>query len=170
MFLANKASERRREEYRLAVTASEHALAALNAGDLAKAREELAACPRKVDFAEIGWQVALVNALIDLADGKRRAGLAGLVAVCSRLDETSLTRDDKGYLRLFALYRAIEASKNGKAPRALRDLVDDFRFDHTMVTARLRAGFPLKRTEDVVSPPPPKSAPPAARDEDPFQS
>jgi hypothetical protein len=27
-----------------------------------------------------------------------------------------LSKDDKGYLRLYALYRAIEASKDGRAP------------------------------------------------------
>ncbi|MEO1040180.1 MAG: hypothetical protein AAFX09_11595 [Pseudomonadota bacterium] len=172
MFGASKVSERRQEEYRLAATATDHALAALAAGDKEKARTELAAVPRKVDFAEIGWRVALVNALINLAFEKRRQGVQGLVSVCSRLDETSLSRDDKGYLRLFALYRAIEVSKNGKAPRELRELVDDFRFDHTLVTASLREGFPLKRTEGAAPPlpPPPKSAPPTAGDTDPFKS
>ncbi|MDP7342540.1 MAG: hypothetical protein QF767_04080, partial [Alphaproteobacteria bacterium] len=40
-------------------------------------------------------------------------------------------------------YRGTEASKNGRAPAELRDLVEDFRFDHTLVSPILRKDFPL---------------------------
>ncbi len=170
MFGGNKSIERRREDIRLADQAADHAVAALAEGDVAKAKVELSAAPKKLDFADIGWKVAIAQALIDLAQKKRRAGVAKLVEVCARLDDTSLSRDDKGYLRLFALYRAIEASRNGKAPRELRQQVESFRFDHTLVSAKLRERFPLKAAEAGAKapPPPPKTAPPSAGEDDPF--
>ncbi|MCC5981363.1 MAG: hypothetical protein JJU26_06545 [Oceanicaulis sp.] len=165
MFGGRKAEERRREEIRVAGAACDNALAALRADNLSKAKAELAAVPKRIDFADIGWKVELVAAMLDLAASRRKQAVIRLTTICSRLDETDLSRDDKGYLRLFALYRAIEASKDGKAPQELRDLVDDFRFDHTLVSASLKAGFPLKKTEEAQPAPPPMARPDTA---DPF--
>lgn len=168
MFGGRKAEERRRDEIRQAQSACDNALAALRADNIAKARAELAAVPRKIDFADIGWKVELVASVLDLAAGRRKPAITRLIIICSRLDETDLSRDDKGYLRLFALYRAIEASKDGKAPQELRDLVEDFRFDHTLVAPELKAGFPLKKTEEAVTAPPPMARPGSAGSQDPF--
>lgn len=159
MFGGRKAEERRRDEIRVAGIACDNALAALRADNLAKARAELAAVPKRIDFADIGWKVELVAALVDLMAGRRKQAVTRLTIVCSRLDETDLSRDDKGYLRLFALYRAIEASRDRKAPQELRDLVDDFRFDHTLVSPALKTGFPLKKTEEAQPAPPPMARP-----------
>lgn len=145
------------ESNAIAGRATEAALAALVRGDTEKAQAELTAAPKKLDFAEMGWRVALVGSLIDLANGKRKAGMNQLVKVFQRLDETSLSSDDKGYLRLFALYRAIEFARDGRAPSALRDQADNFRFDTTLVNPDLKVMFPLKRLEKPVeeaSPPP----------------
>lgn len=168
MFGGRKAEERRRDEIRQAQAACDNALAALRAGNIAQARDELGAVPRKIDFADIGWKVELTAAMLDLAAGRRKPAVTRLTIICARLDETDLSRDDKGYLRLFALYRAIEASKDGKAPQELRDLVDDFRFDHTLVSPELKAGFPLKKTEESVAAPPPMARPSNAAAKDPF--
>jgi hypothetical protein len=108
----------------------------------------------------MGWKVGLATAMIELKAGKRRNGLQRLVTVCSRLDDTSLSRDDKNYLKLYALYRGTEASKNGRAPAELRDLVEDFRFDHTLVSPILRKDFPLKKVDDGEDGPPPPPPPP----------
>jgi hypothetical protein len=83
-----------------------------------------------------------------------------LLEVCAGLDETSLSKDDKGYLRLYALYRAIEASKDGRAPVELRAEAENFRFDQIMVSQSLKTRFPLKKVEDVQTAPPPMSPPP----------
>lgn len=169
MFGGRKAEERRRDEIRLARTACDNALAALRAGNIAKARAELGAVPKKTDFADIGWKVELTASMLDLAAGRRKPAITRLTIICSRLDETDLSRDDKGYVRLFALYRAIEAAKDGKAPQEMRDLVDDFRFDHTLVSPELKVGFPLKKTEEAVAAPPPMARPASAGADDPFQ-
>ncbi|AZU03257.1 hypothetical protein X907_0713 [Glycocaulis alkaliphilus] len=169
MFGGRKAEERRRDEIRLAQAACSNALEALRAGNVAKARAELAAVPKKVDFADIGWKVELTAAVLDLAAGRRKPATTRLTVICARLDETDLSRDDKGYLRLFALYRAIEASRDGKAPQELRDLVEDFRFDHTLVSPELKVGFPLKKTEEAVPAPPPMARPANAGADDPFE-
>ena len=109
----------------------------------------------------MGWKVSLAGAMIELKAGKRKQGLQKLFAVCSRLDDTSLSRDDKNYLRLYALYRGSEASKDGRAPVELRELVEDFRFDHTLVTPLLRKDFPLKTLDEAeIAPPPPPPPPP----------
>ncbi|WP_421792845.1 hypothetical protein [Hyphobacterium sp.] len=145
------------ESNAIASRASEAALAALARGDTGKARTELTAVPKRIDFAETGWKVALVGSLLELANGKRKTGLNQLVKVFQRLNDTSLSGDDKGYLRLFALYRAIEHSRDGRAPAALRDHAEDFRFDTTLVNPELKKHFPLKRVEkpvEDVSPPP----------------
>ncbi len=155
MFGGRKAEERRREDIRVASAACDNALAALRADNLTKARAELAVVPKRIDFADIGWKVELVAAMLDLAASRRKQAVTRLTIICSRLDETDLSRDDKGYLRLFALYRAIEASKDGKAPPELRELVEDFRFDHTLVSPGLKTGFPLKKTEEAQPAPPP---------------
>jgi hypothetical protein len=94
-------------------------------------------------------------AVVDLAEGKRRSGLASLIDVCAGLDETNLSKDEKGYLRLYALYRAIEASKDGRAPAELRAHAEDFRFDQTLVSSWLKQRFPLKKVEVNGPPPPP---------------
>jgi len=160
MFGGEKAVAKRREAMRLAEEAAEHALDALAEGDLERARTELAAVPRRLKFADGGWKPALTLAVVELASGKRRSGNAKLIEVCAGLDETSLSKDDKGYLRLYALYRAIEASKDGRAPAELRDLVEDFRFDQILVDKGLKTRFPLKKVEDVTPAPPPMAPPP----------
>lgn len=160
MILGRKGEDRRREQVETASRAADEAVAALARGDVDAARHELSASPKKVDFAEVGWKVALAQALIDLKAGKARIGIQGLERVCARLDSTDLSRDDKGYLRLFCLYRASEASKDGKAPASLRAHVEDFRFDRTMITPQLTQVFPLKVIEDRPVPPPmPKGGP-----------
>lgn len=164
MFGGAKAAERRREALRLADAAAENALDALAEGDVKRAREELASVPKKLSYADGGWKPALALAVVDLAAGKRRAGLNRLIEVCAGLDQTNLSRDDRGYLRLYALYRAIEASKDGRAPDELRAHAEDFRFDQTLVSGRLKARFPLKKVEPR-DPPPPPMAPPPGRGE-----
>jgi hypothetical protein len=155
--LTRRNSVTRSEMNAMASRASEAALAALLRADVPRARDELNAVPKRVDFAESGWKVALVNALTDLAAGKRKSGINALTKVFQRLDDTGLTADDKGYMRLFALYRAIEHSKDGRAPSALRDHAENFRFDTTLVDPALKALFPLKRVsnqaEDIAPPP-----------------
>ncbi|MEQ8403659.1 MAG: hypothetical protein RKE49_01085 [Oceanicaulis sp.] len=160
MFGGDKAVEKRREAMRLADAAADHALDALAEDDPKRAKKELEAVPKKTAFADGGWKPALAMALTDLALGKRRAGMSRLVDVCAGLDDTSLSRDEKGYLRLFSLYRAIEASKDGRAPAELRAQVDDFRFDQTLVSRQLKSRFPLKKVEDTAPPPPPMARPP----------
>lgn len=165
MFGSRKAGERRRDDIRVADQAADHALKALAEGDVERAREELSAAPKKLDFADVGWKVEAVAALIELAQEKRKAAIKRLTDITARLDETSLGKDDKGYMRLFALYRAIEASKTGKAPAELRMHAEDFRFDHTLVSGALKSRFPLKKTEAAEPVPPPISAPPGAGDD-----
>lgn len=162
MFGGAKAAERRRESMRLSEAAADNALNALAEGDLQRARQELAVVPKRLSYADGGWKPALALAVVDLAAGKRRAGISRLVDVCAGLDETSLTRDDKGYLRLYALYRAIDASKNGKAPDELRAQVEDFRFDQTLVSGALKMRFPLKKVDPNASAPPPMTPPPSS--------
>lgn len=145
---------------RLAKAAADNAMAALAENDPKRAMEELSAVPKKLSYADGGWQPALALAVTELALDKRRQGLARLTEVCAGLDQTNLTRDEKGYLRLYALYRAIDASKDGKAPAELRAQVDDFRFDQTLVSQELKAKFPLKKLEDSTPAPPPMSLPP----------
>lgn len=164
MFGGEKAVAKRREAIRIADQAADHALDALAEGDLARARQELAAVPKKLKFADGGWKPALAAAVVELASGKRRAGNAKLLDVCAGLDETSLSKDDKGYLRLYALYRAIEASKDGRAPAELRQEAEDFRFDQIMVSQWLKTRFPLKKVEDVQIAPPPMAPPPDVSD------
>lgn len=159
MFGGQKAVARRREAMRIAEQAADHALDALAEGDLARARQELSAVPRKLNYADGGWKPALASAVVDLAAGKRRAGLSKLIDVCAGLDQTSLTKDEKGYLRLYALYRAIEASKDGRAPEELRAHAEDFRFDQIMVSQALKARFPLKKVEEATPAPPPMAPP-----------
>lgn len=159
MFGGDKVA-RRREAMRLAEQAADHALDALAEGDPKRALKELEAVPKKTPFADGGWKPALAMAVTELALGKRRAGMARLLEVCGGLDETSLSRDEKGYLRLYALYRAIEASKDGRAPTELRALVDDFRFDQTLISRQLKMRFPLKKVEESTAPPPPMARPP----------
>lgn len=161
MFGGDKAVERRREAMRLAEAAADNALDALAEGDPRRARKELDVVPKKTAFADGGWKPALALAVTELALGKRRAGLARLAEVCAGLDQTSLSRDEKGYLRLYALYRAIEASRDGRAPAELRAQADDFRFDQTLVSRRLKARFPLKKVEESQPPPPPMAGGPA---------
>lgn len=160
MFGGQKAAERRREALRLADAAAENALDALVEGDVKRARDELATVPKKLSYADGGWKPALALAVVDLAAGKRRPGLNRLIEVCAGLDQTNLSRDDKGYLRLYALYRAIEASKDGRAPDELRAHAEDFRFDQTLVSGGLKARFPLKKVEAKDPPPPPMAPPP----------
>lgn len=166
MFGGERAVEKRREAMRLADEAAEHALDALASGDLDRARSELAAVPKRLKYADGAWKPALTLAVVDLASGKRRAGNAKLVEVCAGLDETSLSKDDKAYLRLYALYRAIEASKDGRAPAELRALVDDFRFDQILVDKALKTRFPLKKVEEVTPVPPPMAPPPSTQMDD----
>lgn len=159
MFSGRKTAEKRREEIRVADRAVGEAMEALAADDVSAARKVLSAAPR-THYADMGWKVGLATAMIELKAGKRRNGLQRLVTVCSRLDDTSLSRDDKNYLKLYALYRGTEASRNGRAPAELRDLVEDFRFDHTLVSPILRKDFPLKKVEDGEDGPPPPPPPP----------
>lgn len=160
MILGRKGETRRREQAEMAGRAADEAVAALARDDIDAARNELSAAPKKLDFAEVGWKVALAQALIDLKAGKTKPGVQGLERICGRLDDTDLSRDDKGYLRLFCLYRASEASKDGKAPASLRAHVEDFRFDRTLITPSLMQRFPLKKIEEkpVTVPPKPKGA------------
>ncbi|XBQ14836.1 MAG: hypothetical protein ABL308_07640 [Oceanicaulis sp.] len=155
MFGGEKAAERRREIMRLADEAADHALDALAEGDPKRAKKELEAVPKKVSFADGGWKPALALAVTELRLGKRRAGLSRLIEVVAGLDETSLSRDDRNYLRLYALYRAIEASKDGKPPAELRAQAEDFRFDQTLVSGKLKSRFPLKKIEETTPAPPP---------------
>jgi len=159
MFSGRKTAERLREEIRAADLAVGEAMEALAGDDVSAARKALSGAP-KTHYADMGWKVGLATAMIELKAGKRRNGLQRLVTVCSRLDDTSLSRDDKNYLKLYALYRGTEASKNGRAPTELRDLVEDFRFDHTLVSPILRKDFPLKKVEDAEDGPPPPPPPP----------
>ena len=160
MFGSGKAAERRREALRLAGEAADNALDALAEGDVKAARRELAAVPKRLKYADGGWKPALALAVVDLAEGKRRSGLARLVDGCAGLDDTNLSKDEKGYLRLYALYRAIDASKDGRAPSELRAHADDFRFDQTLVSTWLKQRFPLKKVEASEPTPPPMSPPP----------
>jgi hypothetical protein len=160
MFGGRKSAEKIREQIESADRAVGAAMSALHEDELRQAREALSQAP-KTHFADMGWKVGLASAVIELKAGKVKPGIQKLLAVCRRLDETSLGRDDMNYLRLYALYRATEASKSGRAPVELRELVEDFRFDHTLVTPLLRKDFPLKKVEDVeVAPPPPPPPPP----------
>ena len=118
--------------------------------------------PKRLRYADGGWKPALALAVVDLAEAKRRSGLARLIDVCAGLDETNLSKDEKGYLRLYALYRAIDASKDGRAPAELRAHADDFRFDQTLVSTWLKRRFPLKTVEATEPLPPPMSPPPGA--------
>ena len=165
MIFGQKSDEKRREASRLAETSAQTALKALDTDDLDTARKELNSAPRKVKFAASGWKLELAFALYEIAKGKNRPATKRLTDVCSRLDETALSRDDKGYVRLFALYRAIEASKTGRAPEELRMHADNFRFDHTLVSNDLKTLFPLKKSEARESMPPPMSAPPGSNDD-----
>jgi hypothetical protein len=160
MFGSEKAAERRREALRIAGESADNALDALAEGDVKRARRELAAVPKRLKYADGGWKPALAMAVVDLAEGKRRSGLAKLIDVCAGLDETNLSKDEKGYLRLYALYRAIEASKDGRAPDELRAHAEDFRFDQTLVSSWLKQRFPLKKVEAGGAPPPPMTPPP----------
>ncbi|MFT6541959.1 MAG: hypothetical protein ACJAU5_001039 [Maricaulis maris] len=159
MFSGRKTAEKLREEIRSADAAVGEAMSALVTGDTDAARKALSQAP-KTHFVDMGWKVGLASAMIELKAGKRKPGLQKLIAVCSRLDDTSLSRDDKNYLRLYALYRSSEASKDGRAPVEMRVLVEDFRFDHTLVTPLLRKDFPLKTVDDEDAPPPPPPPPP----------
>ena len=159
MILRRKKTELREEITATARRASQEAMRALWDDDAKRAREELSAAPKKLDFVEIGWRVALVAALVDMKTGKFKSGVSALEKVIDRLDETDLSRDDKGYLRLFALYRASDAAKDNRAPASLRERVEHFRFDQTLVAPEIRADFPLKKIEDKpVDPPPPPMA------------
>ena len=161
MFGGRKSAEKIQEMIQEADAAVGAAMTALADDNVSGARRELSAAP-KTHFADMGWKVGLAGAVIDLKAGKVRPGNQKLLSVCSRLDETSLSRDDMNYLRLYALYRATEAAKSGRAPEELRDLVEDFRFDHTLVSPILRKDFPLKKVEDAeMAPPPPPPPPPA---------
>ncbi|MCW5724889.1 MAG: hypothetical protein KIS81_08010 [Maricaulaceae bacterium] len=155
MILGRKSGERLRERNAHAERTAAAAMRALEANDVKAARHELAGAPKRPDFSPAGWKLALAAALIDLRSGKARQGLQKLADVVRRLDETGLNRDEMGYMRLYALYRAIEASKDGKAPPELRDEVEDFRFDHTLVSGDLKALFPLKKTAQKPAAPPP---------------
>ena len=159
MFSGRKSEEAIREDIRAADRAVGEAMQALTADDVQAARKALSAAP-KTHYADMGWKVGLATAMIELKAGKRRAGLQRLVTICGRLDDTSLSRDDKNYLKLYALYRGSEASKTGRAPTELRDMVEDFRFDHTLVSPILRKDFPLKHVEDSEDGPPPPPPPP----------
>lgn len=163
MFSGRKSAEKLREEIRAADLAVGEAMQSLASGDIDAARKALSSAP-KTHYADMGWKVGLATAMIELKAGKRRNGLQRLVTVCSRLDDTSLSRDDKNYLKLYALYRGSEASKDGRAPTELRDLVEDFRFDHTLVSPLLRKDFPLKKVEDGENGPPPPPPPPVGAD------
>lgn len=163
MFSGRKSAEKRREQIETADRAVAAAMQALNAEDIEAARSALSEAP-KTHYADVGWKVGLAGAMIELTQGKKRSGLSKLVAVCSRLDETSLSKDDKNYLRLYALYRSSEVTKDRRAPMELRLLVEDFRFDHTLVDPVLRKDFPLKKTDETVETAPPPPPRPAAGD------
>ena len=161
MFSGRKSAEKRRVQIEAADQAAGAAMAALFGDDVAGARRALSDAP-KTHYADMGWKVDLAYAMVELKSEKRKSGTQKLLTVCSRLDETSLSLDDKNYLRLYALYRASEVSKTGKPPMELRDMVEDFRFDHTMITPLIRQDFPLKKVDDiVVAPPPPPPPPPS---------
>ncbi|WP_417485175.1 hypothetical protein [Maricaulis salignorans] len=159
MFSGRKSADKLRDQIDAADLAVASAMAAIFEDDVVAARKALAAAP-KTHFADMGWKVDLATAMIELKTGRHKQGIQKLISVCSRLDDTSMGRDDKNYLRLYALYRASEASKGGKAPMEMRILVEDFRFDHTMVTPLLRKDFPLKKMDDseIAPPPPPPPA------------
>jgi len=161
MFSGRKSAEKRREQIELADRAVASAMEALNAEDVDEARTRLSEAP-KTHFADVGWKVGLAGAMLELKKERRRQGLSKLVAVCSRLDETSLSKDDKNYLRLYALYRSSEVTKDRKAPMELRLLVEDFRFDHTLVNPELRRDFPLRQLDEAAEETPPPPPPPAA--------
>lgn len=165
MLFGQKADEKRQDNARLAESAADAALSALAMNDLDGARRSLNDVPRKVAFSSTGWKVELVTALVEIAKDKPKAATRRLTEICSRLDETALSRDDKGYLRLFALYRAIDVSKTGRAPDELRMHADNFRFDHTLVSSDLRTQFPLKKTRVNDPAPPPRSAPVGSGDD-----
>ena len=99
--------------------------------------------------------------MLDLAASRRKQAVIRLTTILFASGrDRFVARRNKGYLRLFALYRAIEASKDGKAPQELRDLVDDFPLrNHTLVSASLKAGFPLKKAEEAQPAPPPMARP-----------
>jgi len=156
MILGRKGADRRNEQIETALRAADAAIIALGKDELDVARHELSASPKKPDFAEAGWKVALVQALIDLKAGKTKPAIQGLERLCGRLDDTSLSRDDKGYIRLFCLYRASEASKDGRAPAGLRSNADNFRFDQTLISPELKTQLPLKVIEEKISEAPPK--------------
>lgn len=161
MFSGRNSAEKRREAIEAAHLAVAEAMTAINNDDVDAARQALSEAP-KTHFADVGWKVGLAGAMVDLLAGRMRSSVNKFVAVCSRLDDTSLSKDDKNYLRLYALYRTSEASKDRKAPPALRDLVEDFRFDHTMVDPLLRKDFPLKKVDadnEAAAPPPPPPPP-----------
>ena len=159
MFSGRKSAEKRREQIEAADRAVGAAMAALSHDDVDEARSALGDAP-KTHFADMGWKVSLAGAMIELAAGKTKSATQKLITVCRRLDETSLSKDDRNYLMLYAMYRTAEASKDGKAPLELRDLVEDFRFDHTLVSPILRKDFPLKKVEDGEDGPPPPPPPP----------
>ena len=156
MILGRKNADRHQEQIETAGRAADAAIAAIARDDIDAARHELSASPKKPDFAEVGWKVALAQALIDLKAGKTKQGIQILERICERLDDTSLSRDDKGYIRLFCLYRASEASKDGRAPASLRSQADNFRFDQTLIDPELRAQLPLKTIEEKLTEAPPK--------------
>lgn len=161
MFSGRKSAEKRREQIETADAAVADAMQALNVDDVDAARQHLAEAP-KTHYADVGWKVGLAGAMIDLKMGRKRSGLNKLVAVCGRLDETSLSKDDKNYLRLYALYRSSEVTKDRKAPMELRMLVEDFRFDHTLVDPALRRDFALRKADELAETPPPPPPPAAA--------
>tara|TARA_R110002072_G_scaffold90929_4_gene203207 strand:- start:1009 stop:1500 length:492 start_codon:yes stop_codon:yes gene_type:complete len=156
MILGRKGEDKRREAVDTASRAADAALAALARNDIDAARHELSASPKKLDFSDIGWKVALVQSLIDLKADKVKQGIQGLERVCARIDDTNLSRDDRGYLRLFCLYRATESTKDGRAPASLRAQAEDFRFDQTLISPELRVQLPLKVVEEKISAAPPK--------------
>ena len=158
MFFGRKSSLSRRERIETAESAVEAAMAAIASDDVKLARIELGAAP-KTHFADAGWRVELAAAVIELASGKLKNGNQRLMEVCRRLDETSLSADEHGYVRLFALYRAAEAAKDGRAPEELRDIAENFQFDHLMVSPAIKSVFPLKKTgPEQNAPPPPEAA------------
>jgi len=163
MFSGRKSASKRREQIEAADRAVGAAMSALACDNPSMARKELSAAP-KTHYADMGWKVDLALAMIELHSGKRKQGTQRLIVVCSRLDDTSLGRDDKNYLRLYALYRASEASKDGKPPFELRDMVEDFSFDHTMISPLIRKDFPLKKLEESLVAPPPLPPPPPGAD------
>ena len=158
MFSGRQSAEKRRANIESAREAATSALRLIVQDDLKSARKALSTAP-KTHFADVGWMVEMASAVIDLKTGRQKHALNKLIDICARLDETSLSRDDKSYLRLYALYRTAEASKSGKAPLELRALVEDFRFDHTLVSPTVRRDFPLKKVEENETAPPPPPPP-----------